>query len=146
MSKKPEKAYLDSMTFILGRLEECNSRLVLFLAQLGEFKVVTSELVIEEVERFFRENFGRQAGYISRRFVEELSSHIVRRDEIKTEMNELKGKIKAKDLENVAAVRHENLEYLVAYDEDYEEAEIKEYITPKEFVKLFRLRPYDMEY
>jgi len=146
LSKKPEKAYLDSMIFIFGRLEECNSRLVLFLAQLGEFKVVTSELVIEEVERFFRENFGRQAGYISRRFVEELSSHIIRRDEIKIEIDELKGKIKAKDLENVAAVRHENLEYLVAYDEDYEEAEIKEYITPKEFVKLFRFRPYDIEY
>jgi len=146
LSKKPKRAYLDSMIFIFGRLEECNSRLVLFLAQLGEFRVVTSELVIEEVERFFRENFGRQAGYISRRFVEELSSHIVRRDEIEIKMNELKGKIKAKDLENVAAVRHENLEYLVAYDEDYEEAEIKEYITPKEFVKLFRLRPYSMEY
>jgi len=146
LSKKPERAYLDSMIFIFGRLEECNSRLVLFLAQLGEFQVVTSELVIEEVERFFRENFGRQAGYISRRFAEELSSRIVRRDEIKIEMNELKGKVKAKDLENVAAVRHENLEYLVAYDEDYEEAKIKEYITPKEFVKLFKLRPYDMEY
>ena len=146
MSKKPKRAYLDSMIFIFGRLEECNSRLVLFLAQLGEFEVITSELVIEEVERFFRENFGRQAGYVSRRFAEELSSHIVRRDEIKIEMNELKGKVKAKDLENVAAVRHENLEYLVAYDEDYEEAKIKEYITPKEFVKLFRLRPYDTEY
>jgi len=146
LSKKRKRAYLDSMVFIFGRLEECNSRLVLFLAQLGEFEVVTSELVIEEVERFFRENFGRQAGYISRRFAEELSSHIVRRDEIKMEMNELKGKIKAKDLENVAAVRHENLEYLLAYDEDYEKAKIKEYITPKEFVKLFRLRSYDMEY
>jgi len=146
LSKKPKRAYLDSMIFIFGRLEECNSRLVLFLAQLGEFEVVTSELVIEEVERFFRENFSRQAGYISRRFAEELSSRIVRRDETKMEMSALKGKIKAKDLENVAAVRHENLEYLVAYDEDYEEAGIKEYITPKEFVKLFRLRPYDMEY
>jgi len=146
LSKKPKRAYLDSMIFIFGRLEECNSRLVLFLAQLGEFEVVTSELVIEEVERFFRENFGRQAGYISRRFAEELSSRIVRRDETKMEMSALKGKIKAKDLENVAAVRHENLEYLVAYDEDYEEAGIKEYITPKEFAKLFRLRLYDMEY
>jgi len=134
------------MIFIFGRLEECNSRLVLFLAQLGEFEVVTSDLVIEEVERFYRENFNRQAGYISRRFVEELSNRIVRRHEIKTEMDALKGKIKPKDLENVASVRHENLQFLVAYDEDYKEAKIKEYITPKEFVKLFKLRPYDMEY
>jgi len=134
------------MIFIFGRLEECNSRLVLFLAQIGEFEAVTSELVLEEVERFFRENFGRQAGYVSRRFVEELSSRIVRRDEIKTEMKALKGKIKTKDLENLAAVRHEHLRHLVAYDKDYEEAEIKEYVTPKEFVKLFRLRPYNTEY
>jgi len=134
------------MVFIFGRLEECNSRLVLFLAQLGEFEVVTSELVVEEVERFFRENFSREAGYLARRFVEALSFRIVERDEIKEEMDALKGKIKAKDLENVAAVKHENLEYLVAYDEDYREAGIQEYITPKKFVKLFELKPYEMEY
>ena len=134
------------MIFIFGRLKECNSRLVLFLAQLGEFEVVTSELVIEEIERFFRENFGRQAGYISRRFAEELSIRIVKRDEMKREMDALKNKIKTKDLENLATVRHENLEYLVAYDEDYEDAKIEEYITPKEFVKLFKLKPYDKEY
>jgi len=83
---------------------------------------------------------------VSRRFVEELSARIVRKDEIKTEMSALKGKIKAKDLENLAAVKHENLAYLVAYDNDYEEAEVEEYITPKEFVKLFKLKPYKMEY
>jgi len=146
LSKKPKRAYLDSKVFIFGRLEECNSRLVLFLAQLGEFEVVTSELVLEEVERFFRDNFSRQAGYVARRFVEELSARIVRRDQIKAEMNALKGKIKAKDLENLAAVKHENLAYLVAYDKDYEEAAVKEYLTPKEFVKLFKLKPYKMEY
>lgn len=146
MRKKPRRAYLDSMVFIFGQLEECNSRLVLFLAQLGEFEVVTSELVLEEVERFFRDSFSRQAGYVARRFVEELSARIVTRDEIKTEMNKLKGKIKTKDLENLAAVRHENLEHLVAYDKDYEEAEIKEYITPKEFITLFKLKTHKMEY
>jgi len=146
LSKKPKRAYLDFMVFIFGRLEECNSRLLLFLAQLGEFEVVTSELVTEEVERFFRDNFSRQAGYVARRFVEELSARIVRRDEIKAEMNVLKGRIKAKDLENLAAVKHENLAYLVAYDKDYEDAEVEEYVTPKEFVKLFKLKPYKMEY
>jgi len=146
LNKKPKRAYLDSMIFIFGRLEECNSRLILFLAQLGEFEVVTSELVIEEVERFFRENFSREAAYLARKFVEELSSHIVRRSDIKAEMEELKGQIKTKDLENVAAVRHENLKYLVAYDNDYEEASVREYTTPKEFVKLFDIKPYDKEY
>ncbi|MGC9345887.1 MAG: hypothetical protein ACP5ER_03740 [Candidatus Bathyarchaeales archaeon] len=54
-------------------------------------------------------------------------------------------KSQTKDLENVAAVRRENLKYLVAYDKDYEEANVKEYTTPKEFVKLFDLKPYDKE-
>jgi predicted nucleic acid-binding protein len=134
------------MVFIFGRLEECNSRLVLFLAQLGEFEVITSELVIEEVERFFKENFSREAGYLARKFVEELSFHVVKRSEIKAEMDLLRGKIKGKDLENVAAVKHENLKYLVAYDKDYEEANVKEYITPDKFVKLFGLKPYNKKY
>lgn len=146
MSKKPKRAYLDSMVFIFGRLEECNSRLVLFLAQLGEFEVVTSELVLEEVERFFRENFSREAGYLARKYVEEISFLIVRRSDIKAEKSLLKGKIKGKDLENVAAVKHEDLKYLVAFDKDYEEAGVKEYMTPKEFVVLFNLKPYDKEY
>jgi len=118
----------------------------LFLAQLGEFEVVTSELVLEEVERFFRENFSREAGYLARKYVEELSFRIIKRSDINAEKSLLRGKIKGKDLENVAAVKHENLNYLVAYDKDYDEASVKEYITPKDFVKLFNLKPYDKEY
>ncbi|MEM2897596.1 MAG: hypothetical protein QXG01_08555, partial [Candidatus Bathyarchaeia archaeon] len=110
------------------------------MAQLGEFEVITSELVVEEVERFFRENFSREAGFLARKFVEELSSCIVKISDLRAEMNTLRDKIKEKDLENVAAVKHENLEYLVAYGKDYEEANLKEYITPKEFVKLFKLK------
>jgi hypothetical protein len=146
LNSKPKKAYLDSMVFIFGRLEECNSRIVLFLAELGEFEVVTSELVLEEVESFFRENFSRQAGYVSRRFVEELSTRIVGRNEIKIEIDKLKGRIKDKDLENLAVVKHEKLEHLVAYDKDYEDAKVEEYITPKDFVGLFKLEPYSTEY
>ena len=57
---------------------------------------------------------------------------------------ENKGKIKEKDVENVAAVRHENLEFLVAYDRDYEG--IREYITPKGFIKRQGIRGYETEY
>jgi len=144
--KKPKRAYLDSMVFIFGRLEDCNSKLVLFLAMLGEFEVVVSELVVEEVERFFRENFSREAGYLAKKFVETLSARIVKRNEIQKELRELRGLIKDKDLENIAAVKHEKIDYLVAYDDDYVKADIKEYITPKDFVKLFGLKPYETEY
>jgi len=146
LSKRPRRAYLDTMVFIFGRLEECNSKLVLFLAQLGEFEVVVSQLVINEVERFFRENFSREAGYLAKRFVETISSQIITRDEIEDENEILKGKIHDKDLENLAAVRHAKIEYLVAYDEDYLKAGINEYITPKNFVKLFGLTPHETDY
>lgn len=146
LSKRPRRVFLDSMIFIFGRLEECNSRLVLFLALLGEFEVVVSELVVEEVERIFRENFSREAGYLARRFVELLSARIIKSLEVTVEMVELKGKIKDRGLENLAAVRHEKIKYLVAYDDDYAIANVEEYITPKEFVKLFGLKPYDAEY
>jgi len=146
LSKRPRRAYLDTMVFIFGRLEECNSKLVLFLAQLGEFEVVVSQLVINEVERFFRENFSREAGYLAKRFVETISSQIITRGEIEDEIEILKGKIHDKDLENLAAVRHAKIEYLVAYDEDYVKAGMNEYITPKNFVKLFGLTPHETDY
>ncbi len=145
MNKKPSLAFLDSNVFIYGRLEGCNSRLVVFLAQLGEFEVFTSELVVEEVERFFREEVGREAGYLARRLVESLA-RIVRRDEIARELSHLRGKIKQRDLENLAVVRNNNLKHLVSYDDDYRKARVKEYITPKSFVKLFGLEPYKTEY
>jgi len=146
LSKRPRRAYLDTMVFIFGTLEECNSKLVLFLAQLGEFEVVVSQLVINEVERFFRENFSREAGYLAKRFVETISTEIITRDEMRNEMEILRGKIHDKDLENIAAVRYAKIKYLVAYDEDYVEAGTSEYITPKNFVKLFGLIPHEMDY
>ena len=38
----------------------------------------------------------------------------------------------------------ENLEFLVAYDGDYEG--VPEYITPKDFIERLGIREYDMEY
>jgi len=53
--------------------------------------------------------------------------------------------LKQKDLENLAQVKTENYEHFVAYDKDCEQTDV-EYITPKEFVKLFKLKPYKIEY
>ena len=145
LSKKPNLAFLDSNVFIYGRLEDCNSRLLIFLAQLGEFEVVTSELVLEEVERFFRQEVSREAGYLARRLVESLAK-VVRRQEITKDLMRLKGKIKERDLENLAVVRHLDLKYVVSYDSDYSKARIREYITPRLFVKMFDLEPYKTEY
>jgi predicted nucleic acid-binding protein len=146
LSKRPSSAFLDSNVFIYGRLENCNSRLVILIAQLGEFDVIVSDLVVEEVERFFREEVSREAAYLGRRFVETLARKIVHRDDIAHELRELKGQIKDRDLENLATVRHARLKYLVSYDVDYRKAHVREYVTPKGFVKLFSLEPYLTDY
>ncbi len=146
MSRRPSSAFLDSNVFIFGSLENCNSRLVILLAQLGEFDVIVSALVVEEVERFFREEVSREAAFLARRFVETLARRIVCRNEMTRELRDLKGRIKDRDLDNLAAVRHAKLKHLVSYDADYKKARVREYVTPREFVKLFGLEPFSMEY
>jgi len=145
LSEKPSSAFLDSNVFIYGRLEQCNSRLVILLGQLREFEAFTSELVVEEVQRFFRAEISREAGYLARRFVESFAQ-VVRRDEIRREAKQLRGEITDRDLENLAVVRHLRLRRLVAYDDDYRKARVKEYTTPRVFVKLFELDAYKTEY
>ena len=118
--------------------------IILSMAEAGDLEVVVSELVVEEVQTVFKRLVGREAGFYAMRYVETLAAKIVKREEMKSEITENRGKIKDKDVENVAAVRHENLEFLVAYDGDYEG--VPEYITPKDFIERLGIREYDMEY
>jgi len=140
------RAYLDTNVFVYGLLEDCNSSIILSTAEAGDLEVVVSKLVVEEVQTVFKRLAGRDAGFYATRHVETLAAKIVKRDEMKSEIMENSGKIKDKDVENVAAVRHENLEFLVAYDRDYEG--VPEYITPKDFIERLGIgiREYDMEY
>ena len=140
------RAYLDTNVFVYGLLEDCNSSIILSTAEAGDLEVVVSELVVEEVRNVFERLVGREAGFYAMRYVETLAVKIVKREEMKSEIMENRGKIKDKDVENVAAVRHEHLEFLVAYDRDYEG--VPEYITPKDFIERFGIgiRVYDMDY
>lgn len=140
------RAYLDTNVFVYGLLEDCNSSSILSMAEAGDLEVVVSKLVVEEVQTVFKRLAGREAGFYAMRYVGTLAAKIVKREEMKSEIMENRGKIKDKDVENVAAVRHENLEFLVAYDRDYEG--VSEYITPKDFIERLGIgiREYDMEY
>jgi len=140
------RAYLDTNVFVYGLLEDCNSSIILSTAEAEDLEVVVSRLVVEEVQTVFKQLAGRAAGFYAMRYVETLAAKIVKREEMKSEIMENRGKIKDKDVENVAAVRHENLEFLVAYDRDYEG--VPEYITPKDFIERLGIgiRECDMEY
>ncbi len=69
---------------------------------------------------------------------------IVKRDAVQEEIPKWKGKIKDKDLEHLATVKHLGLKYLVALDEHYKGFE--EYKTPKEFIESLEMKPSDTEY
>lgn len=138
------RVYLDTNVFVYGLLEECNSSIILSMAEAGDLEVVVSELVVEEVCSVFQKLAGREAGFYAKRYTETLAAKIVKREEMKSEIMENTGEIKEKDVENVAAVRHENLEFLVAYDRDYEG--LLEYITPKGFIERLEIRGYAIEY
>jgi len=138
------RVYLDTNVFVYGLLEECNSYIILSMTEAGGLEIVVSELVVEEVYTVFKRLAGRKAGFYAMRYAETLAVKIVKREEMKSEIMENSGKIKEKDVENVAAVRHEKLEFLVAYDRDYES--VPEYITPKDFIKRLGIKEYEMKY
>jgi predicted nucleic acid-binding protein len=57
---------------------------------------------------------------------------------VREEMDRYRGRIKEKDLEQIAVAKRLGLKYLVSYDRDFEAFE--EYKTPKEFIKALNLQ------
>ncbi len=140
------KIFIDTNVFIFGLLfSKTNSHLILKQVEQSEekYEVVVSELVLNEVRRFFRINYGDKEAYTAVKYVETLA-RVVPKEEINIEQEKYKGKIAEKDLDNLATARYENVEYLISYDRDY--LGFEEYITPHKFVEKINLKSYDVEY
>ena len=138
------KVFIDTNVFVFGLLfQKTNSKTILDLAESKEFEVIVSELVLDEIKRFFYENYGEQEAYNAMKYIETLSI-IVPRENIKNEIKMYSGKIAEKDLENLGTAKHERVDFLLSYDRDYKH--VKEYITPKEFVKKLKLNAFETEY
>ena len=69
---------------------------------------------------------------------------VIPEDLVKDFMHELKGKIKEKDLEQLAVVRKYHIKYLISYDRDFRN--IDEYKTPREFIRILGLNAAESEY
>ena len=137
-------AFLDSSTIIYGlEFNNSNSDIILKLLIEKEIQAYINEKVIVEVKRYFRSRKGRNYAYLMEVFLRR-NCVVIKNSELIDQMEILKGKIKRKDLEHIATVRLENLEWLVAYDEDF--LGFPEYITPKEFVKKMGLKAKSSEY
>ena len=136
--------FLDSSTIIYGlEFEDSNSDIILKLLIEKEIQAYINEKVIAEVKSYFRARKGRNYAYLMEVFLRR-NCLVIKNSELVDQMEILKGKIKRKDLEHIATVRLKNLQWLIAYDEDF--IVFPEYITPKEFVKKMGLKAKSSEY
>ena len=138
------QVFIDSNVFINGLLfKDSNSRLVLELVESGRLKGYASSTVAREVHRFFSEELGRKEGHYAMQYVGSLC--IVMDDsEAKNEAKKLEGKIKEKDLPNIAITRLLGLKFLISFDRDY--VPFKEYSTPKKFIEKIGLYSFKTDY
>jgi predicted nucleic acid-binding protein len=136
--------FLDSSTIIYGlEFEDSNSALVLNLLIEKEIQGCINEKVITEVKRYFRNRKNRSYAYLIEVFLRR-NCVVIKNSELEDQMELFKGKIKRKDLEHIATVRYKNIQWLIAYDEDFEG--FSEYITPKNFVKKMGLKAKSTKY
>ena len=136
--------FLDSSTIIYGlEFTNSNSAAILNLLMENEIQAYINERVITEVKRYFRTRKGRNYAYLMEVFLRR-NCIVIKNSDLIDQMKLLKGKIKRKDLEHIATVRLTEIQWLIAYDEDFEG--FSEYVTPKQFVKKMGLRAKSTEY
>lgn len=136
--------FIDTNVFIFSfEYPTSNSRRIIEQLNEGKIEAVICDKVVKEVTRYFERHHTTDLARLFRRYLVG-SCIIVPREEVNKEMDELKGKIKEKDLEQISVVRKYGLKYIVSYDRDFEGFE--EYVTPKKFVEIMGLKAYDTEY
>lgn len=139
-----KRVFLDSSVIIFGlEVQDCNSALILDLVLQQKIEAVTCEKVVKEVRRYFSRRRNRNYAFLIENLVKK-NFYVIERGEILEDMNEWRGKVKEKDLEQVASLKKFGIKSLVAYDRDFEGLE--EYITPKQFIRSLNLKFYGSEY
>ena len=135
--------FLDTNVFIYAfEYNSSNSAMIIELLNDGEIDGVVSIQVIKEVVKYFETFHTPEPARHFRRFLFE-SCTIILHEEVKNVMNEWRGKIKDKDLEQLAAAKKLGIR-LISYDRDFEPFD--EYCTPKEFVRMMKMKMAETEY
>ncbi len=131
------KVFLDTNVFIYAfEFSNSNSAKVIDLLNKGAIEVFISSQVVKEVVRYFERYHSVELAHYFRRYLLE-SCIVISGITLSAKMQEFKGQIKDKDLEQLAATKVLGLKFLVSYDRDFEK--FSEYITPREFVKVMKV-------
>jgi len=139
-----KRVFLDSSVIIFGlEVQDCNSALILDLVLERKIEAVTCEKVVKEVRHYFSRRRNRNYAFLIENLVKK-NFYVIERRQILENINEWKGRVKEKDLEQVASLKKLGIKTLVAYDRDFEGLE--EYTTPKQFLRSLNLKFYGREY
>jgi predicted nucleic acid-binding protein len=137
------KAFIDSSVLIRGLLfEETNSALIIKLVSKNILTGVINRKVAYEVLNVLKGLKDKDFASLSFSFIHS-TFEIIPQEQYAEEMEKLRGTIKEKDLEHLAAARSSGIA-IIAYDRDFDG--IKEYFTPKEFLKSMKMKTYDTMY
>jgi len=133
------RVFLDTNIFIYAfEFQKSNSTKILGLLNQGEIEGIISERVLSEVQAYFKKYYSKDLAGLFRNYL--LASCIVIPSaQVKREMDKYKGKIKDKDLEQLAVVKRLGLKFLVSYDRDFEP--LSEHKTPRQFLRDLGLKP-----
>lgn len=137
------KAFIDSSVLIRGLLfEETNSALILKLVSKNVLTGVINRKVAYEVLNVLKGLKDKDFASLSFSFIHS-TFEIIPQEQYAEEMEKLRGTIKEKDLEHLAAARSSGI-IIIAYDRDFDG--LKEYFTPKEFLESIKMKTYDTMY
>lgn len=138
------RVFLDTNIFIYSfEFSNSNSAKIIDLLNNGDIEAIISERVLLEVVRYFEKYHSAELAKKFRRYLID-SCILIMKSEILELMDNLKGRIKDKDLEQLAAVRKSGIKFLISYDRDFEGCE--EYITPKKFLERMKIKASDSEF
>ena len=138
------RIFLDTNIFVYAfEFKNSNSAKIIDLLNKGEIEAIVSERVLKEVIKYFQKHHSIALARLYRRFLLE-SCIVIQRESVLDEIENYKNKIKEKDIEQIAVVKKLGIKYIVAYDRNFED--FKEYTTPKDFLKIMKIKNEDVEY
>lgn len=137
--------FIDTNIFIYAlEIEKSNSSIITRLLNQGEIEGIVSERVLKELYFYIKTRMRNEKLAKEIRDFVYSSCIVISNEFVKDYIAKFEGKIKDKDLEQLAAVKKLGIKFLISYDRDFEEFD--EYITPKSFVKLMGLKPFETEF
>jgi len=138
------RVFLDTNVFIYAfEFPESNSSKIINLLNEGKIEAVISERVLKEVISYFER---KHSSELAKKFRKYLLNNclLVLKEEVVEQIKELKGKIKDKDIDQIATVIKYGMKFLISYDRDFDSFE--EYFTPKKFLEFLKEVASDVEF